>query len=231
MNMIKSFIQTFDKLPKSNKAMVYLMWIFYAWSLISNIFVNIYVFKINNSLFDSIIYNIIFISSKILWFSWIWYIMSLLKKDIKNMYYVWYIFFILSFILLLIFKWNIYSTYIFWLFYWLWAWSFRMAVHSQELKNIKNETRDFYSSSISTWKNLISIIIPILVAFIFFLWDLFKFDWYFVLFFILPFVYITSFLFINKIDSYIPKKIRKIDIKNFFNLKKYFFWHLYFFIW
>lgn len=112
MNMIKSFIQTFDKLPKSNKAMVYLMWIFYAWSLISNIFVNIYVFKINNSLFDSIIYNIIFISSKILWFSWIWYIMSLLKKDIKNMYYVWYIFFILSFILLLIFKWNIYSTYI-----------------------------------------------------------------------------------------------------------------------
>jgi len=52
------------------------------------------------------------------------------------------------------------------------------------------------------------------------------------LFVILPIIYTTSFFFIKNIWDYIPSKIKKKDVKNFFNLKKYLFGQLYFiFVW
>jgi len=39
-----------------------------------------------------------------------------------------------------------------------------IAVHSQELKNISDKNRDFYSSSISAGSNIISVIIPLLIS-------------------------------------------------------------------
>jgi len=211
--------------------MVYLMWIYAVWSIIAFVFVNIYVFKIHNSFKDIIFYNINFFTFWLIWFSFIWWIMSLMNKNIKNMYYIWYIFFTLSFISLLIFDWNLLWAYLFWSLYWLWNWSFRCAVHTQELKNIKDENRDFYSSSISAWRNILQIITPLIISFIFYLWNIFNFDWYFVLFLILPFLYLSSFFIINNIDSYTPNKITLSDLKNFFCLKKYKYWHLYFLFW
>gem|GEM_PF-1338164 len=67
--MFKKFIQNFDTLPLSNKAMVYLMWIYGIGELISSIFVNIYVFKINRLFENIIIYNIIFFTSTFIGFS------------------------------------------------------------------------------------------------------------------------------------------------------------------
>jgi len=103
-------------------------------------------------------------------------------------------------------------------------------VHTQELKNIENKNRDFYSSSISAGRNIISIFSPLLIAFVFYISEIFHFDGYLILFLFLPFVYLFSFVFISDIDSYIPSKIRKVDFKNFFNLKKYKYGHFYFFI-
>ncbi len=153
------------------------------------------------------------------------------KKRYKKYYYISYILFIISFIVLFILKWYLFWVYIFSFLYALWFWAFRNAVHTQELKNIEDKNRDFYSSSITAWKNLIDIFIPLLVAFIFFLSWIFYFDWYVILFFILPLIYIFSFVFINNIESYIPNRITKRNFINFFNFKKYKYWHLYFLIW
>jgi hypothetical protein len=103
-------------------------------------------------------------------------------------------------------------------------------VHTQELKNIKNKNRDFYSSSISAGKNIISMIIPFFVSFFFLIGEKFNFDAYILLFLILPLIYLFSFLFINRIESYIPQKIEKEDLKNFFNFRKYKYGHIYFLI-
>ncbi len=226
--MIKLFLLNFKKLPESNKSMVYLMWIYSVWALIAMTFVNIYVFKINNSFKDIIFYNINFFTFNFVWFSFIWWIMSLLWKNIKNMYYIWYSFFTLSFICLLIFNWNLFWAYVFWSLYGLWNWSFRCAVHTQELKNIEDKNRDFYSSSITVWRNILQIITPLIVSLIFYLSTFSNFNWYLILFLFLPLIYISSFFFINNIDSYIPKKITLSDLKNFFNFKRYKYWHLYF---
>lgn len=68
-----------------------------------------------------------------------------------------------------------------------------------------------------------------MVALLFYIEEKFyNFNTYLILFCTLPFVYLTSFLFIRNIDTYIPKKIIKKDIINFFDFSKYKFWHFYF---
>ncbi len=229
-NMLKRFFSHFNKLPESNKAMVYLMWIYGVGELISTTFVNIYIFKINNSFLNTIIYNLLFFSSTFLGFSFLWWIMSRENKNIKNMYYISYVLFILAFVELLSSRWSLIGGYIFWIIFAFWNGAFWNAVHTQELKNINNKNRDFYSSSISAGKNIIAMIIPFFVSFVFLLGKKFDFDGYIILFLFLPLVYLCSFLFINKIESYIPQKIETEDLKNFFNLKKYKYGHIYFLI-
>ena len=118
--------------------------------------------------------------------------------------------------------------YIFGILFGLGNGTFWNAVHTQELKNIENQNRDFYSSSISAGQNIISIVVPFLVALIFYVTDLYRMDGYWILFEILPIVYLFSFIFIHHIDSYFPPKITRKDVSNFFDLKKYKFGHLYF---
>jgi hypothetical protein len=61
--MLKKFIKDFNKLPKSNKAMIYLMWIYGAGGIIGSLFVNIYIFSFNKEILDVLYYNIVFLTS------------------------------------------------------------------------------------------------------------------------------------------------------------------------
>ena len=227
--MLKKFIKKFKKLPDSNKSMIYLMWIYGAGSIIGSLFVNIYIFSFNKEILDVLYYNLIFMISVLTWFSLVWWIMSLYQKNIKNMYYLAYSAYILAFILLFIFRWYL-GIYLFAVIFGLGFWMFRCAVHTQELVNIKDKTRDIYSSIISSWINIINIVIPIIISAIFFIVaKYFDFSAYIILFLILPIIYATSFFFIKDIWDYIPSKINKKDIMNFFNFRKYWFGQLYFF--
>jgi len=227
-NMLKKFVKDFNKLPESNKSMIYLMWIYSAGGIIAWIFINIYVFSFNKEIIDVLVYNAIFFWTSLIWFSGIWYFMSHRGFNVKNMYYISYFSFILSFSMIFLVDWYLW-IYLFWIIYWLWEWSFRSALHSQELVNIKDKNRDLYSSMISSWENIIKIVIPFLVSAIFFIVSsYFSFSPYVILFLLLPFIYVISFFFIKNIWNYTPKKIKYKDFKNFVNLKKYGFWHLYF---
>jgi len=220
--MFKKLLSKFIKLPDSNKSMVYLMWIYWVWWIIWNFFINIFIYQKNNSIEDVIIYNLFFILSTFIWFSILWYLFSLFRKDIKYMYYFSYILFIISFLILFINKELYFFILIFAILYWLWNWMFWCWIHTQELFFVKDKYRDLYSSSIYIWLNINGIITPLIVATIFLLSDkIIKINAYLVLFFILPFVYSISFLFIKKLNTYIPNKVSKKEFYNFFNFKKY----------
>lgn len=224
-------IEKLKNLPLSNRSMVYLMWIYEVWSIISGIFISIYVYKLNNSLTDLILYNIFFFLWIFIWFVIFWWFLSILKREIKKIYYISYILFILSFSFIYFFNEISYSIFVFALFYGIWAWCFWLAVHTNELSNIKNNKRDFYSSAISTWNSLLKIIVPLFVSLVFFLWIYFNFDWYLFLFLLLPFIYIFSFFYIKNTWEYTPSSITKKDLKNFLNFKKYKFANLYIVFW
>lgn len=225
--MFQKFIQNFKDLPLSNKSMVYLMWIYGMGWVIGGLFVNIYIFKLNKEIADVIYYNLVFFTFWLLGFSLIGHIVSILKKDIKNMYYFSYTLFIVSFIFLLFFHQNMTMILFFASLYGLGNGAFRCAVHTQELVHIADNKRDLYSSSIHAGSTIIGISMPMLVSVVFYLSKFMNFNGYILLFLFLPILYMTSFLFIKNIESYIPKKIKKADVSNFFNVKKYKFWLLY----
>lgn len=225
--MFSKFIKNFQDLPLSNKSMVYLMWIYGMGGVISGLFVNIFIFKLDQNIVDVISYNLVFFTFSFIGFSLIGYVMSLLKKDIKNMYYISYSLFILGFVYLLFFHNQLVEILLFAMIFGTGNGAFRCAVHSQELVHIADKKRDLYSSSISAGSTIIGISMPLVVSWVFFVSKILSFNGYIILFLFLPFLYITSFLFIKNIESYIPDTIKKADVKNFFNFKKYFFWLLY----
>ena len=227
--MLKDFIEKLKKLPKSNKSMIYLMWIYRIGEIIGSLFMNIYVFSLNKKILDVLQYNAVFFTSVFIWFSLVWLLFSAYRKNIKNMYYLAYSAYIIAFILLFIFNWYLW-VYLFAVIFWVGCWMFWCAMHTQELVNIEDRTRDIYGSIAFFWVNIINIVVPIIISVIFFIvGKYFDFSAYIVLFLTLPIIYATSFLFIKDIWNYIPTKVEKKDIKNFFNFKKYWFGLLYFF--
>jgi hypothetical protein len=146
------------------------------------------------------------------------------------MYYLAYSAYILAFLLIFIFNWYL-GIYLFATIFWLWFWMFWCAVRTQELVNIEDKTRDIYSSMIYSWKTLISIITPLLIAVLFFVVEgLFDFNPYMILFLFLPIIYGISFIFIKDIWDYTPNKINKLGVLHYFNFKKNFFSNFYFLV-
>ena len=90
--------------------------------------------------------------------------MSLLKKNIKNMYYISYGLFILGFIYLLLFHNNLSEILVFAGIFGTGNGAFRCAVHSQELVHIEDKKRDLYSSSISAGTTIIGITMPLFAS-------------------------------------------------------------------
>ncbi len=223
---MKDFLQAFSSLSKAHSSMVYLMWIYFVGVIVSTTFVNIYVFQLASSYTHVLIFNLITFTSSAIWFVSVGILYSLLQRNVSEMYYIGYVFFMLSFVVLFLFPYNLYASYIYGVFYGVAAGTYWNAVHSQELKNIGDTSRDFYSSSISAGSNLISVFVPLLISWLFILWDSISFDAYTALFLFLPCLYWVSFLFIKNIPEYIPKKINISDIFECFHLK-YKYWNAY----
>lgn len=227
MNLLKKF----QEIDKNHKSMIFLNWIYTTGAIISWVFTTFYIYKTFWNSIEIILYFLIlsFVFS-FLWFSWIWSIFALYKKDIKYLYYVSYVLFFISFCIIFLSNFSPYFIILYNILYYLWNWAFRCRVHTQELAHIKDSWRDKYSSIISSWDNLIKFIVPIFITILFTISLYFNFNWYFILFLIMPVLYLLSFTFVNSIKSYIPSsKITKNDIKNFFSFKYiylllYFFW-------
>ncbi|MDD3302757.1 MAG: hypothetical protein PHN31_04310 [Candidatus Gracilibacteria bacterium] len=222
------FIKKFKDLSKPSKSMVYLMWIYRIGSIVSSVFINIYVFKFQKNLLDVVFYNGFFLTFCLLGFSGLGLFMAALKRDIRFMYYIAYFLFILAFVIIFLIG-GYLGIFLFAILYGLGNGIFRCAVHTQELSNIKDKSRDLYSSIVVSGDNIFKIIVPFFISILFyFIGKFFDFSPYIVLFLLLPFVYVFSFLFIKNLSLYIPREVNYKDFKNFFSFKKNRFGFLYF---
>lgn len=229
---MKKFFKNFSNLPNIYKSLVYIVWLYSIWQFIWIFFINIYIFKVNNNILDVFIYNLIYVTALVIWFSLLWYFVAYFKKNIKVLYYTSFSLLIIAFLSLFVIHWE-YKVFLFWILYWIWDWAFSAWLHTQELANIEDKKRDFYFSSVTAWKNVLWIFIPFLVSLIFYIsTKYFNISWYIVLFLMVPFLYFISFFYIKNIKNYSPKRINLSHFKNFFNIKKNLYWLLYiFFIW
>lgn len=226
--MIKDFHSKFKQLPDSTKSMVYIMWLYFFWQVVANVFIWIYIYNIWQSFFDIALYNILLFTWAFIAFVWLWILAWLKKWNIKNFYYWAYWAYIFSFLILLFFWDSVWGVHLFWIIYWAGIGLYYNAVHTQELKNISVWLRNHYSSSVTIWKNLIESLFPLLLAGIFYVWTQYSLDIYPILFTLLIFIYLLGLFKIKSIEDYYPERISKTDVVNFCNLSKYKYWHLYF---
>jgi hypothetical protein len=173
--MLKNFQNTFQQLPSSNKSMVFIMRLYFFWQVVANVFIGIYIYTISKSFFDIAVYNILLFMWAFISFVWLWLLAWIYKWNIKNFYFWWYFLFILAFLVLLLNWGTKIWVYSFWMIYWAWIWLYYNAVHTQELKNILKKSRSHYSSSVTIWKNLIESLLPLILAGLFYLWNIYNF--------------------------------------------------------
>lgn len=211
--MLKKFLNKFKELSLPNKSLVYLVWIFFLWNAIVTFFINVYIFKAHNSypilLATTIFFGLMSGISFILW----WYAISKYRKDIKFSYYISYIFFILSFISLFFFKNDLHWAFIFYFFYSSGYGLFRNWIHTQEINNITDKQRDFYTSSVAFGRNLLFNFVPFIISIIFVSLNFIWFDPYYIVLLAMPCFYFISLAFINDLAPYSPEPLKIKEIK------------------
>lgn len=227
--MIKKFSQLFLQLSSSNKALVYLNWSYAFCMNIAATFVGIYVYKINHSFETLILFSLIYFSATLVGFSGAWSLVSKLQINIKYLFYFSYASFIFGYLLLLLW-WGESAAFLYGACSGLGVGLYFNGIHVQELANIQDQERDFYSSLLSMGKSLIKVITPFLVAALFLFAEAVETDAYLMIFSLIPLLFLASMTAIHKVPDYIPQKIQRADIKNFFNIKKYWIGHLVFLI-
>lgn len=217
---MKHIIENYKQLNIKNKSLIYLMWIYFFWHIITWIFINIYVFKLFQNIISVLAYNLVLYSSALIGFSLMGFVISALQKNIKISFFLSYISFMLSFLVLFIFRDAHYMVFLFAFLYGFWFWNYRCAIHTYELKETSQEQRDFYSSIITAWENTLTILTPFLISFIFFATKNIGTLAYSIIFAFLPLTYVLSFFFIKNLPNFTPDKISKKDIRNFFEMDK-----------
>ena len=142
--MPQKFLNKLKKINKKIFSIILLKWIFTFGSIISGVFINIYVYKNFNSIESVILYNIWLYSFLFIWFSFFGILISKLKIDLKKLFYFSYFNFIVSFLILIFLK-NLFLSILFFaFFYWIWMWNYYAAIGFYELRETKEKIRDFY---------------------------------------------------------------------------------------
>jgi len=199
---------------------MFLKWIFTFWNIITMTFVNIYIYKLFDSFEYVTFYNILLYTSLFIWFSFFWYFIWKFNINIKKLFYLSFLNFLISFLLLFFINSDFYWIIFFTLFYWIWMGNYYCSIQSYEIKDISDKKRDFYSSILSVWIKVLYIIVPLIVSLIFYLSDIFSYNEpYKLLFLLIPILYLLSLFFIKDLKPYSPIRVKLKSYKKFFNMK------------
>lgn len=227
---MKDFIKNFKKFDKIHLSLIYLLQIYSIWNTVWSLLMNIYVYKYFGSLNGLFLYNTIIYIFLFLGFVLISFIISWFKLNIKLWYYIAYLMFIIWFTMLYFWWKNEIIVYLFTFFFGIWSGSFRASNHYYEMSDIDVQKRDFYSSSVTLIKNIVTILVPFLISLVFIISDKINFDGYKIMFLLMPLIYFTSIFYIKNLSTIFAKKIKFKDITKNFHIKELYV-NLYYIFW
>lgn len=192
-------------------------------SILTKIFLNIYVFSINGSFYELIIFNIIFYVTTSSFYILSSFIISKYKIGLKNIFKYALPFYPLSFFFLVIAPENITSAYIFWVLGSIWRGPYFNVFNTYEYEFTKKDMRQYYQSL----RNIIFIVAWLLVSWgisvLFYFKESLPF-WispYDIMFFISGVIFLISYIkAVPRIESYrVDKDLKISDFKGLFSSK------------
>jgi len=229
--MFQKTLHRFRELPDSTRAMIVLFWVYDFSQSIVGLFLNVFVFLETKSLFDLIIYNLVFFLFVGLGFSGWAYLLSRTQASLKYNYLRAFLIYILSFSVLIFLPHTFAYLLLFGALNGLGLGMFWVGVHGYEMLTTSNENRDFYSSMVSLGAQFFAILSPFIATLSFYLSStIFHLETFQLLFWILPLVYLCSLPVIFKLPAYTPPKIPTVEwIRLFFSpalstIRRYIFW-------
>ena len=229
--MYEKTISRFKKLPEVTKSMIFIFWVYEFVQTIVHVFLNIYVFLETGDLMSLVIYNFVFITGIAIGF-WVWGIIVAQKQlSMRFNYLKSFVIYFLSFMLLL-FATKSFSVLLgFALLNGLALGIFWLGVHTFEMLFVTDKDRDFYSSMVSAGGQIFKVLSPAISVLLFWVSkDVLGKDPFFLLFIVLPFVYLLAIPFLFKLPDFTPPKILKSDWKylrenkKLKNVRSYVFW-------
>ncbi|MCK5461006.1 MFS transporter [Candidatus Gracilibacteria bacterium] len=229
--MFQKTLRKFRELPPQTRSMIAIFWVYELAQIITQIFLNAYVFLQTREILSLIIYNFIFGIGIFLGFS-IWGIFVAQKQISMRLNYAKsFLIYFIGFMWLLWTPPEFKNLCIFGFLNGLGLGVFWLGVHTFEMIFTKENNRDFYSSMVSIGTQTLRIISPAIATLLFFISEKWlKTDTFFLLFWILPFIYLLAIPFLFKLPNFIPAKITKKEVKELFFEKKlksarqYIFW-------
>lgn len=223
--MISKTIENYKKLPRSLQGSLMLVISnFFSWVLLK-VFFNIYVYLINNSFVDLIIYNIILSSLTSVFYILTSVLINKFNLNLKVVLKFWFLLIPISFLYLLFTEMTMASVLVFTVMWAIWRWLFYNTYHLYELNFTDPNKRPFMYSLRSTWYIVAWLLVSGLISLFFYFEKhlLFGFSAYDMMFILLAFIMFWSYFFvIDKLeDLHIQKKIEFSDYKWIFFKKWY----------
>ena len=215
--MIAKTFQRFLDLPDVTRSMIGLYWVYEFSQIITWIFLNTFIFLQSESLGFLALYNAFYFTGCLVGFCVFGYFIAQLQISMRLNYLRSFVFYILSFLILLIFPHEPLVLLAFGFFNGLGLGMFWVGVHSYEMLHTDESNRDFYSSMVSTASQVLVIASPFIATITFILSNKY-FDGatFTLLLWILPFVYLLSLPFIFKLPDFVPEKISVDEVKRLF---------------
>lgn len=218
--MIKATIAQYRGLRSSVKAMLYLHWVYTFVGSMTEVFVNIYLYKHFESVLFNIIANMVYFVGCGIGFSLIGYVAAFYRMNMKRGYLSAFGAMCLSFFFLygavsvtdaLVFMFvNGFGLGLYW-----------VTLHTFELTETENHERDYYSSILSAGDQIITLTAPAFATLLFYLSDdVLHVGTYTLLFISAPLLYLLGIPLFGKIGSYHPHPIERIDVIHFLTNKK-----------
>jgi len=220
--MFKKLFSRYSRLSSTSRYMLNIFWLFNLSRIVSLFFVNMYLYQFTQEIVDNILYTMYMFSATWIWFLLIGYGSSRTHLDLRKLVKLAFILFGLAYWVLILFPWHWSIVYVFGILsgfaqaaYWTWY-------HTFELTYLKDKDKPFYSWIIGTGSALLWVIWPIVMTWLLyvntFIMPAFP---YFLIFLVMMLLFFTGIGYIGNLPKLDTPKIRKKDIRTFFNIKKH----------
>ena len=209
----KTFVRL-KSLSTTTRTMIFLFLIYEFAQIITEIFLNTFIFLQTKSVILLVIYNSVYFTGCMIGFVVWGFIMAQLRISLKYNYLRAFIIFFISFVVLLVFPHDFPYLLIFAILNGIGLGMFWVGVHSYEITQTNNSDRDFYSSMLEAGKQIFLIIAPFVATLSFILSErVFHTETFKILFWILPLIYIFALPFLFKLPDLVPEKIELKEVK------------------
>lgn len=213
---LREIFARYKDLNWDEKGLLFIRWVKAFESLVKSTFVNIYIFTIQQSIYQVLWIGIFGYFCTTIWYWLHSFLLTRYRLNVKKVLQASFIISILSFIIMILRGSHLWWMVLFTFVNGIARWFYFSSIIYFESHNIKDKKNDFYGSMVYIIKKSLGILSPLIITLLFLVPSHFDVSWYSLIFGATIIVNLLTILYSNKISNH---QIDKIPAKEL-NIKK-----------